>query len=212
MSKRPLAIAAATLLLLITGCTPSSKNPLSDPKDAKVDDALLGVWCHESESDLCFYHVAPSKQDIHSYDIVSVRHDFIDGITESRFRAFTTELGETKILNILEIADEKKGLKYVFLKYLLNKDGVLELSMLQSEPFSQAIKDKKLTGKVIKGGDFPDDVELTDSSENLLTFLRQVKLAEAFSEKPSLSLKKLHGAPEFNNPNAPSKKKADEKK
>jgi hypothetical protein len=197
MSPRLLFTLLSTAALLLAGCLPESKNPLSTPANSTIDTRLEGIYLPRGEksgeglSDWHFHYrgmKSPGGQSRTTpwLEILGIEHEKDGGLKQSAYRALTTHIGVHDYLSFFEIGaggDKGKAPPYSFARYELNWAGDLRVWLANNDAFAQAIKAGKLHGTV-KQQNLIEDVVLTDSTEHLAAFLAAGDPGTLFSGKP----------------------------
>lgn len=128
--------ASFIALLLLCSCY-GSDGPLSKPGTAR-DDSILGNWkCfHDPQQDsdeTVLIHIFP-------FDEQQYFAEWIEGEKTTRYRAYPTVLGKSTLLNVTEVSqDATVQDEWVFLRYALDNDQTLHLSIVSDK----AVKAKK---------------------------------------------------------------------
>jgi hypothetical protein len=192
LHRHLLWIAVSAALLSLTGCD-DSKNPLSDPRTAKPDERLVGVWrLPEEDGGLTYYHVgrAGDKSPKGMLQVAYVRHEKGKISSSGEFFAFPTVLGEKRYLNVAleeeprtkpsgeKVWKAEQVVSYFVFKYQVEGDHLL-LWPVNSNVKKQAIKDGKIKGVVEEGL----STKFTDTTENVARFVAQAGDG-LFAEKP----------------------------
>jgi hypothetical protein len=121
MDRRFLFLAVATLVL--AGCPYGSEFPLSDPAEAVIDQALLGVWAGQSDDgDIIAMDIRASGAG----RLAIVAADPTESDAES-VPAFVTVIGGEKFLNVHDEA-------WFFLNYRIAA-GTLRLRLVDDALF-----------------------------------------------------------------------------
>jgi hypothetical protein len=188
----------AIVSLLLAGCLPESKNPLSMPSNSTIDTRLEGMYVarrEKKDEDLSGWHfhyqgtkAGPNGQARLTpwLDVLSLEHVKDAGLKANAYRALTTHIGVHDYMSFFELGagtDQGKTTYYSFARYEMSLAGDLRVWMANSDAFAQAIKSGKLHGTV-KHQKTGDDVMLTDSTENLAAFVAANDPAKFFSGKP----------------------------
>jgi hypothetical protein len=182
-------ITAALISLLLSACCPMvSENPLSDP--AAPDQRLEGLWQSGTGQDEEVYlHIGRQSED-NTMVALSVEHkdDGTLDTMEIPFFLTRTDAGDYMNLRLEDLSGEAPDTNggYVFIKYVLPAENTLLMFSLDREPVISAIRENRLEGEITyKRTDTPvettgegshsgrriDCVTITDSSENLLSFI-----------------------------------------
>ena len=190
------AFAFAGICLSMASCI-DSKNPISDPEKAKVDQKFLGVWrMADKGGDVIYYHVglAGGKLPRGVLRAISIRHNKDGSVGgPDELLLFCTEAGNSRFLNVACV-DRKEDLEkldqsgwnaklvnaYFIIKYEL-KDDSLKLWQMDRNAKAKAIEAGKIKGEITK-----NDVTFTDTSENLAKFLADPANAGLFDAKDSI--------------------------
>jgi hypothetical protein len=166
--------------LFTCGCV-DSKNPLSSPDGAKVDDQLVGTWRFTSAKETSLLQVtrAGDKFPKGMLRLVSVDESGKKTSPSEQFLAFCTTLNHKTYLNLIEdeetiAALDKKGWKstavdgYCIMKYEVAGDE-LKLWMMDDGAKEKAIKSGKVKGKITKATRFSSLAAscFTDSSDKV---------------------------------------------
>ncbi len=157
---RPALVLLACLPMVFTSCA-ASQNPLSNPKDAKADARLVGVWRGKLLGKDCYYHIARAGGKLPEGVLVlrgmSSRLDGEMQKSESTVLGFTTTLKESTYLNLTALKnDEYRELKengwqptriggYFIFKYTREKE-VLKLRPMDLAAVEKAVRDEKIKG------------------------------------------------------------------
>ena len=191
IKKKIFAIKAFIILagmscLFLSGCMPESDQPLSDPKDAVIDQRLLGVWLwigeDESEGGLSFMHFVANNQQI--IDVVIVGHPVSDGASVSGYKVFTTTSGSQNYLNIKEWSPEKDEVSknYMFARYEISGQDILTIWVMEGlDTIIEAIEAGRLKGRIEKGR-YISDATITDNSVKIIEFIQGANQQELFGE------------------------------
>jgi len=196
MKSRLFPALFAVVGLLLAGCFPESKNPLSSPATSRIDARIAGVYEQKKESekqDSAYWHFhyrgAAAGQDqkprvTTTIEIIGVSHPAESGLDGARYHAFATRLGGHDYLSFVEQkGGSAKKENYSFARYELNWRGDLHLWLLDTNSVAAAIKSGKLRGKV-RTNQFGTDVLLTDTTANLAAFVAASDPAKLFGKKP----------------------------
>ncbi|MFH1022774.1 MAG: hypothetical protein V1809_05245 [Planctomycetota bacterium] len=186
MRKTNIMLAVAALAFAICSCNPESKNPLSDPSTAKHDSRLTGTWVGQVDDiksrDVVWLHISEIKGSMTKF--IQINTD--KGNDINFYKAFSTTIGNETYLNIKPdvpeegfLTEEKRAeietSNYLLAKYAISKDGILRI-WLMTNAISKAIENGQIKGIPEKNETQGNttvhtNAEITDSSENLVTFL-----------------------------------------
>jgi hypothetical protein len=187
MKYLPRRIIIAALLLTamqLTGCVYSNV-PLTDAKTSTPDARLLGNW-------EVFDKDKPDEKHTISLSIKKGEPNVIEIATEEDGKAKTFDLFLTKIGNDClgsVLSEEKDKKTYIIGKYELTKDDVFKYWALDTDYFTEAVKNKEVKGTLKKGENFTD-VILEDSPEHLRKFIEKHG-DKCFSKETTLTVKRL---------------------
>jgi len=192
----PTLLAAATLLL--AGCLPESKNPLSTPKTSTIDARLEGVYVarrDKKDDDLegWHFHYRGAKVGANGQarttpwlEVLDIEHRKDGGLKGNAYRVLTTHLGGQDYMSFIELGSDSgkgKASLYSFARYEVSWAGDIHVWLVNSGVLAKAIKSGKLHGTV-KSHKYGEDVLLTDSTERLAAFVAASDPATLFSGKP----------------------------
>jgi hypothetical protein len=176
------AFIVACLLVSCTSCALST-NPLSDPKEAKPDSRLLGMWQGKTIlGEDRNYHVVPAGGKLPE-GMLMLSGEFPDEFfmladtsshpsdktekEESILLGFTTTIKESTYLNLAAVKkDQFRELKdkgwqpsliggYAFCKCTVDKD-VLTIRLINFATVGNAVRDGKIKGTLAKETDEPN--------------------------------------------------------
>jgi hypothetical protein len=163
-------VVFALLPVVFTSCA-MSKNPLSDPMEAKLDSRLIGVWRQKRQGEKDrYYHVgrAGGKLPEGVIMLIGATSDPSKGLEkeENTTFGFATTIKDATYLNLTGVKNDEflelkeKGWKptmivgYHILKYSLDKD-VLKIRPMDLAAVTNAVRDGKIKGTIAK--DTPDE-------------------------------------------------------
>ncbi len=165
--------------LILTGCVPESENPLSDPSSATIDKRLLGVWVGKmtDESAVQYVHFVEAEKSI--TEVVLISHQEKRGAGVSSYKMFPTKIGKNQYMSVMPLAPEDENdpevgktqdPHYIFARFDISDKGVLKIWVMMDKEAREAVKKKKLKGKIAKS--YVDgDVLITDTRENIIKFI-----------------------------------------
>jgi hypothetical protein len=182
-------VLAVGSLLLLTGCFPESKCPLSSPAKSRIDGRLEGVYAQRStdkkEKDPGYWHFhyrgAPAADNSHTprttpwLELMGVEPRDDGGLQTTRYEALATTIAGRDYLSFVEVSEVSAAMTgreapFRFARYEVNWRGDVRLWLADTKAFAAAIKSGKLRGTVVKGK-FTDTVKITDSTERLAGFI-----------------------------------------
>ncbi len=187
-----LAIAA----LLLAGCLPESKNPISSPAETFNDPRLEGLWEYRAEDgSRTYYHIRwHSEGDAKWLDIVGVAHRVKNGLDAGGYRALPARIGANTFLSFKEVSlsdRANQGRNYSFARYDFNWRGDLRIRLAGESALAAAIRSGALRGKLTETR-FGTDVRITDSSARIAGFLGRTDADAVFDGDPML-FRKVRG-------------------
>src|SRR5258707_13738138 len=153
--KTPLFPALGlALCLLLSSCVTESHNPLSSPNTAPVDKRLLGDWFEKKDGDTFRFSI---KKEHWMHVVITPKQTdtknkpgMVDHKPEE-YDFFPTVIGTNTFLNIQMIGKNDQGhptKSYVFLRYSISPDHVLQMWMLNQDATAAAVQAGKLKGIV----------------------------------------------------------------
>lgn len=188
MSKRYLFPLLAVCGLLLTGCFPQFEQPVSDPALAQQDLDLHGLWVHQqSEAGLQYLHIGgesekPLDANREEPELGLMRLIYSSYDAKSRklggpltFRFFASHVGDVAIANLVlpfEGSTETGPTTFWLMKYRVSGNQ-LETWTMNNDAAAQAVESGALRGIVEREGRRIKRVLISDSSENVATFLAQ---------------------------------------
>lgn len=171
------------LAVMLSSCLIKSENPLGDKASSFVDENLMGVWCSKQKSETNYLVVL--KRDDGYFQFTYFSNSFKDGVN---YLGYVTVLDGERYLNLreLDLGAEKPGISddYSLARYTMKKKNELEIIFFNIEFFKEAI-----TGGLIKGATEP--VKITDTTENLVKFVKNQKHADFYLDKEALVFRKI---------------------
>lgn len=171
-------------LFMLSGCLPTSENPILVPGQPAVDERLLGMWFGplEEDEDPVYLHFLPvdsNRDETHpgGMDIVMVLQPDEPGDDTgwAVFYALSAQIAghsylsmEFRIDSGEDVVDGMRG--YHLFRTQLNQDGTLTLLAVDEDRMEEIIESGHLKGDLDKGTFFPE-IRITASSKELATFL-----------------------------------------
>ena len=172
-------IAALWLVVLLSGCL-GSKNPITPPESATLDERLLGAWVTTElyYNETVFMHVMQQGGSA-MMDVYEIRHNESGTGSESSAQGHVSILGDRHFLNLQGPSDATPTVdapRYTFVAYEFDRRGDLIVHLLSEQDFGEAFKDGRLDGKVEMNADFVATL-ISDSSERLAGYLASADTA-----------------------------------
>jgi len=168
--------------LLIAGCDDSTV-PLSDPSKASLDKQVIGLWKHDHQNGVTYYHVGRLGDNAPDgvMRVVIVSHPNGGDLQQpNQLLAFRSDIDGKSYLNIAGVTQEQlesireNGWQanmldsYILLKYRVENDALL-LWAMDKEAKKKAIQDGKIKGEIKEK--FGGSVRFTDTTEDLAEFV-----------------------------------------
>ena len=183
LARRALPLCILGLFVL-SGCLPTSENPILVPGQPAVDERLLGIWFGplEEDEDPVYLHFLPVNSDRDEthpggMDILMVMQpDEPDGDTGwAVFYALSAQIAGQSYLSMEfridsgeDVVDGMRG--YHLFRTQLNDDGTLTLLAVDEDRMEEIIEYGTLKGDLDEATFLPE-IRITASSEELATFL-----------------------------------------
>ncbi len=191
--KTSLFVVIISCILLSCGSV-LSVQPLSDPKKAKFDKRVEGVWNCKIDSSEVYLHFG--KENDNKTQILSVEHK-ADGVIDfAQFTMFPTIIDNEYYMNLqvkessIDFPNSKN--LYIIVKYKINKTNTLSLFLIDEDKVKDSIKKGDLKGNIPdyslkKNGDsdkkfivLNNFIEITDSSHNIAEYIKLVDSNKIF--------------------------------
>ncbi len=199
LRTRPMVALLTLCSLLLAGCLPESKYPLSTPANSVIDPRLEGVYAQPEKKGrgiAGYWHFHYRERRAGSgeparvtpwLEVLTVEHSDNGGLNTHRYEALATRLGGHDYLSFLDLPDQpgkNKRLTYSFARYEVNWRGDLRVWIANNDAFAAAIKASRLRGKVTHGGFSIDSVEIDDTTGHLAAFIAAGDPKVLFSGEP----------------------------
>lgn len=169
-------VSLIAIVSAFTACPPASKQPLSSSQNSKPDSQFKGVWANAKQSDYVYFHRAGSQTEalVFSSDKKGIK-------ASNAYQFFPTKIGDQSYLNIrtLDLGSHQPGDDYIFARYEFEK-GTLKIWTMNEKMVRAAVKSGKLKGTINAKNHY---TTLTDSSANLVQFIRKSDPKKLFSEE-----------------------------
>lgn len=185
-----------TLCLFLTSCVVTSDNPLSSPEAAKPDPKLIGDWFQKKDQET--FHFTETHGGWMHVVITPKPVDKAGNMINRKpeeYDFFPTTIGDNTFLNVVLIGKDDKDRPtkgYVFLRYTIEHDHVLQMWMISQDEVAAAVRAGNLKGVVQEDKEpimvghppHPDvDVALQSSSSHIVKFIESSDLKKLFSDK-----------------------------
>lgn len=191
MNIRIIPALLAAVSLLLAGCLPESKNPLSTPATSTIDPRLEGIYVQRREKgddDLNGWHFHYRETNANGritvtpwLEVLNVEHRKGGALKGDAYRALTTHIGMQDYLSFIQLGGTTA--LYSFARYEVSWSGDIRVWLVNTEALAQAVKTGKLHGKV-KTSKLGQDVLITDSTERLAAFVAASDPTKLFNGKP----------------------------
>jgi hypothetical protein len=182
---RGLAFGALLATLLLSGCL-GSKNPITPPEAARIDERLLGAWV---TTDLCYnetvYMHVMQQAESGMMDIYEIRYNEGHTGSESAAQGHVSILGDRRFLNLQGPPDAgtvDDAPRYTFVAYDFDDRGNLIVHFLSERAIGDAFAAGRLVGKVDTNADFVATL-VSDSSERIADYLGSADTATLFERQ-----------------------------
>jgi hypothetical protein len=169
------------LTFLCSSCEVLFTNPIVKPNGSKPDKRLVGKWYSEEETDKNRF-VEITLDSKSQMNLTSPDKD--TGKPVSAGKIFTEKIGRNQYLIL--IPNEEKNEGYLITRYKIENDELV-VWLLDSDKTADVVRQGKLKGSV--GGGRAGTIKITDSAENIKTFLESAQGDSFF--KPLVNLKKI---------------------
>ncbi len=154
MPKKVLGSICLVAAIGFVSCEPpKSQNPLSDPKGAKADLRLAGLWAGHMNKDVDYIVFAPREDQM--MDLVLIGQDSKDGAFTMHYEFYPTTIDGKDYMNLrskfFPDPDSEKFVlspTFFFARYEISKDGILSLWPMSDDEVKKAITNEKLEGNV----------------------------------------------------------------
>jgi hypothetical protein len=180
-----LAIGALAAAILLSGCL-GSKNPITPPESATIDERLFGVWVttdlYYNETDYMHIMRQPGGSVM---DIYEIRHYENQGGSQSLAQGHVSVLGDRRFLNLQGPPDADApddASRYTFVAYDFDDRGNLIVHFLSERAIGDAFAAARLAGKVEMNADFAATL-VSDSSERIADYLGSTDTATLFDRQ-----------------------------
>ena len=180
-----LAFGALAAVIFLSGCL-GSKNPITPPETATIDERLFGTWVttdlYYNETD--YIHVM-RQGDGGRMTIYEIRHYENDGGSESSGQGHVSVLGDRRFLNLQGPPDADApddAPRYTFVAYDFDAGGNLIVHFLSERAIGEAFAEGRLAGKVEMNADFVATL-VSDSSERIADYLGNTDTATLFDRQ-----------------------------
>lgn len=192
MNFRLLSSLLAAASLLLAGCLPESKNPLSTPAHSTIDPRLEGVYGGATKRkgedlEAMHFHYRGIKVNDRVLttpwlEVLDITHEKAGSLKAGAYHVLTTRIDGHDYMSFQDLS---KGMKapYSFARYEFTWTGTLRIWLINSDAVANAIKAGKLRGKV-KTRNYVTSISITDSTEHLVAFVRASDPKKLFAGKP----------------------------
>ena len=168
------------ILISLCSCFDIWVNPISDVKDAKIDERLIGTWLRKNESDdETMIHI--HEIDQHSVYLYSVTPKSI--CDPNYVEAHVSEVDGRTFLNWRTFdCSTKEFSRYWIIEYEFNGENEMTFYLTDYDFVREAIRNKRLSGKVINGDtiDVVGTIVVTATSLEIKEFIKNSPKEELF--------------------------------
>ncbi|MDL1957205.1 MAG: hypothetical protein LWW95_09220 [Candidatus Desulfofervidus auxilii] len=187
MKKARLSFKLLCLLFLVVtilSCIVISQKPLGEKQSSIIDPNLLGIWYNVKEEG----YLAILKRDDGYLKFI-----LFDNSDEPplELQGYISQIDKERFLNLqlIETVNDKREPKkyYIFAHYYINQNNELAISLFNYDFFKKAIKAGLIKGEIKKKSIM--DLKLTDSTKNLINFIKNHKKEEYLDK--AIILKKM---------------------
>jgi len=186
MKKIGILLLLAVVTISLSSCI-LSENPLGDKADAIVDANLPGIWYAKAKDDPSTEnYLVISQGPDGGYSIYGFSQN--EGLTNEEYRGYLSNIGNDSYMNLQFVSGGVIEKDYIIAQYEINKKGELVISLLSTDFFSKAIKDGVLKGRIPEKGTIST---LTDSTENLISFIGKNRKEEYLDDEDTITLRSL---------------------
>ena len=177
------APGAAAALMLLYGCLPESREPVTASTEAVEDVQLAGTWVAEFDGGRVYLHVLRSEDA--NMDVVTVSQEPDGGGDWDEYRGYVSVVGDRRFANLQSVIEggsgELEDTPFVVVGYAFDGPDRLTVRFLSEAAIGTAIEEKRLLGEVTDAGE-GQSVLITDSSANLAQFLASADPATVFDK------------------------------
>jgi hypothetical protein len=164
------------LPILLCSCMPYFLSPISDVRDAYVDERLTGTWVREHETGKDFVHVGKDFKNGMKFVFQEQASNYAIEVIPM----FVSKIDDRTFLNYEWRGDEtKKVLGYIFLEYEIRDEDYLVFYDIDWELVRKAVENKTLFGRIGSDGEV---IVLANSSE-IRAFIRNFPKYKLFSKE-----------------------------
>jgi hypothetical protein len=179
------AFGTLAAAIILSGCL-GSKNPITPPESATIDERLFGAWVttdlYHNETDYMHVMRQPGGSLM---DIYEIRHYENQGGSQSSGQGHVSVLGDRRFLNLQGPPDADApddAPRYTFVAYDFDAAGNLIVHFLSERAIGEAFAAGRLAGKVETNADFVATV-VSDGSERIADYLGSTDLATLFGRQ-----------------------------
>ncbi len=185
-ARHCLSLVVLAAAIILSGCL-GSKNPITPPETAKIDERLLGAWVttdlYYNETD--YMHVMRQSSS-GLMTIYEIRHYASEGGgSQSSAQGHVSILGDRRFLNLQRPPDAgapDDTPRYTFVAYDFDGSGNLIVHFLSERAVGEAFAAGGLVGKVEMNADFVATL-ISDSSERIADYLGSADTATLFDRQ-----------------------------
>jgi hypothetical protein len=176
------AMLGLGVILMLAACVPYSQAPLSDPRQAVVDAALIGTWRGGDPDERIYVHIG--VVDAHRVRILTVEHNHSGELNVDEYSAHSSHSDGRSYLNIVEQGAATKPPGFILVRYRVDGNNVLKVAMPKIDGIKAAIKSGALAGRVEEG--VLGDAIITAAPADTAAYLNDHQ-AELFGDEVTLN-------------------------
>jgi len=179
------------VLISLCSCFDIWENPISDVKDSKIDERLIGTWIHKNDpGDETMIHIY--EIDEHSVYVYAVTREGM--CNPDHAEAHVSEMDGRTFMNWRTFdCSTKEFSRYWILEYEFNGENEVSLYYTDYDFVKEAISDKRLSGNIIDGDtmDVVGTLVVTAPSPEIKEFIKNSPKEKLFYRDDPLILKRF---------------------
>ena len=159
-------------VLGLSGCIAYNQQPLSDPGAARIDEALLGSWVSTNPDNSNEKLELDITRDGDHQVLIALTSYEADGSTRQHvYHAHSSIIGDRQYLNVYASEQERDLRGYMTVRYGIDNQGTLNVSLLDDDAARGAIQTDGLEGMVSTNSQF-SDITITAAPAPFAAYLR----------------------------------------
>jgi hypothetical protein len=117
-------------MIVATASCYDSDSPLGPPEGGEIDSGLVGEWqCRPADPKV----EGKATLSIRAFDERQYYVEWRDGEDLSRYRAYSTQVGDVVLVNLEDLSAKLSSPDWVFVRYGLKEKGRLALSIVRED-------------------------------------------------------------------------------